>query len=126
MFPVRPRTIALLAALVAFLVATSVATSAPSEPAPDRGERSTRPLERAANGATELPELRTERSRTYRTREAAREVKIFTEPVNFRDAGGKWQPIDNALRRARAGIVNGDAGYSGGRCSCRATGAGPA
>src|SRR5579884_686739 len=45
----------------------------------------------------ELPALRTRTSRTYRVG-GARHLVACAEAVNYRDANGAWQPIDNTLR----------------------------
>lgn len=98
-----------VAALV--LVALAALIGAPAAHGAGRGDRSERPLERVSSDPVELTSLRTERSRTYRTPEGARTVKVFAEPVHFRNADGRWQAIDNALSRTRSGISNGAAGY---------------
>jgi hypothetical protein len=51
----------------------------------------------APQGRMEVPGLRTRNSRTYRTPEGHLESVISAGPVNYQDAGGAWQPIDNTL-----------------------------
>lgn len=45
----------------------------------------------------EIEELRTSRSRTYVTADGGRVARLFSESVNYRDAGGGWAAIDNKL-----------------------------
>ena len=45
----------------------------------------------------ELPALRTETSRTFELPSGQLAAQVYPAPVNFRGAGGKWQPIDNDL-----------------------------
>jgi hypothetical protein len=44
----------------------------------------------------ELPQLRTQFSRTYATR-GGYEAKLYAGSVNYQDGSGAWQPIDNTL-----------------------------
>src|SRR3954454_22483077 len=41
---------------------------------------------------------RTEYSRTYLRPDGLSVTRVSSEPVNFWDARGSWQPVDNALR----------------------------
>ncbi len=50
-----------------------------------------------APGRVEVPELRTRYSKTYRTPEGFLEAAVSAGPVNYQDAGGAWQPIDDTL-----------------------------
>src|SRR4030088_3569131 len=46
-----------------------------------------------ANGRTpEVPSLRTRNSRTFATGEGNLVATIATQPINYRDATGNWQP----------------------------------
>lgn len=98
--PAAVATAALLAAL-----AVPVAAGGTAEP-------------RIADGAIaaldeELPELRSDNSRTYETEDGRRVARVWTGPVNFQDAGGKWRAIDNTLRPTPGGgYENAANGYS--------------
>ncbi|MCA1842332.1 MAG: DNRLRE domain-containing protein, partial [Actinobacteria bacterium] len=48
-------------------------------------------------GGREVVERRTERSRTSVTPDGHFETAFYGVPVNYRDAQGAWQPIDNTL-----------------------------
>jgi RHS repeat-associated protein len=48
-------------------------------------------------GATELPDLRTEHSRTYQRPNGVRVAEISQDPLNYQDAGGRWAPIQLGL-----------------------------
>jgi RHS repeat-associated protein len=52
----------------------------------------------APPSGSEVPSLRTENSRTYRSGDGSLVAKISAGPVNYRDGAGDWQPIDTALR----------------------------
>ena len=114
-----------LLALVAGLTPTASAQSVPAGKEPTVGvvpevfrpERINRtPLggdnpsnaEGAATGLTGLSELdgpgevverRTEDSRTFVTEDGAFETVLYGGAVNYQDANGDWQPIDNSLVR---------------------------
>jgi len=45
----------------------------------------------------ELPERRTQASKTERTAPGKYRTTVFNAPVNYRDAQGKWQLIDSTL-----------------------------
>src|SRR4051812_3316428 len=45
----------------------------------------------------EIAHLRTRYSRTYREAGGQSVARISAAPVNYRDAGGRWQPIDDTL-----------------------------
>jgi RHS repeat-associated protein len=63
--------------------------------------------------ARELPELRTRTGRTY-VADGHRFAVLYPGSVNYRDAAGRWQPIDNALVPAEGGgaHVNRASNYS--------------
>lgn len=59
-------------------------------------------------GATELPEKRTATSDTYELHSGMLETRIYGTPVNYEDAEGEWQPIEEGLEEEAGGeIVNG-------------------
>lgn len=45
----------------------------------------------------ELPALRTRTSHTYLGSDGTYQAQIFSGSINYQDANGKWQPIDNTL-----------------------------
>ncbi|HMI82261.1 MAG TPA: DNRLRE domain-containing protein [Solirubrobacterales bacterium] len=57
----------------------------------------------------ELPGYRTGTSNTYRLPDGRLQTYLFEVPVNYRDADGKWMPIEEELEEAPDGsIINGD------------------
>jgi hypothetical protein len=54
-------------------------------------------------GAVEVPQLRTETSRTWALPDGTMRTRVFQRPVNYQDARGGWQPIDNQLVRSAGG-----------------------
>jgi len=61
---------------------------------------------------TEVPSLRTRTSRTFATGNGNLVAKIASEPINYLDASGRWEPIDNALIARPGGYRNKGADYS--------------
>ena len=60
----------------------------------------------------EIASMRTRNSRTYQTADGRGRVARFSAtPINFKDASGDWQPIDNSLTRNGANLTNGDNRY---------------
>jgi RHS repeat-associated protein len=58
--------------------------------------------------ATELPGKRTATSDTFRLDSGQLETRIYEAPVNYEDAEGNWQPIEEGLQERPGGaIVNG-------------------
>ncbi len=51
----------------------------------------------------ELANRRTATSNTYRLADGSLQTEIFQAPVNYRDAEGEWEPIDERLREAPDG-----------------------
>lgn len=82
--------------------------SGPVAKLPARDGRPERPQPRtgAPDKRTEVIELRTATSRTYRTSRGTLVAKLFTEPVNFRDAAGQWRAINNDLTASDGAYVN--------------------
>ena len=67
------------------------------------------PAAAAKSGERELPALRGATSRTFLAPSGSRRLVSSTGPVNYRDARGAWQPIDDTLMpdpSAPAGYVN--------------------
>lgn len=57
----------------------------------------------------ELPGRRTETSNTYLLPDGTMRTELFESPVNYRDEGGSWQPIEEGLEETPGGaITNGD------------------
>lgn len=58
--------------------------------------------------ATELSDKSTATSDTYELHSGLLETRIYGTPVNYEDAEGKWQPIEEGLKEGDGGeIVNG-------------------
>lgn len=51
----------------------------------------------AQSGETELAGLRTQDSRTFAEADGTRRLVASATPMNYRDASGAWQPIDDTL-----------------------------
>jgi RHS repeat-associated protein len=63
----------------------------------------------AAPQGEELPGRRTETSNTYRLPDGRLQTYLFEAPVNYKDADGKWMPVEEELEEAPDGsITNGD------------------
>ena len=62
-----------------------------------RADGSALPALNAHPGA-ELPSLRTRTTQTFEAKGGSYELRMATESINYRDATGRWQPIDNTLR----------------------------
>lgn len=63
----------------------------------------------AAPEGEEISARRTAMSNTYRLPDGRLETMIFEAPVNYRDADGRWMPIEEELEAAADGsITNGD------------------
>jgi RHS repeat-associated protein len=56
----------------------------------------------------EIPLARTATSRTFQLEGGARETRTYTQPVNYLDAEGDWQPIENELEETGGAIMNGE------------------
>lgn len=50
-----------------------------------------------AQHRTEIPSRRTRTSQTYVTDTGQYEARVYPGSVNYQDASGAWQPIDNTL-----------------------------
>lgn len=57
-------------------------------------------------GGDELVELRTATSRTYRAANGMHVTRVYQDPINFKDASGRWRAIDPRLERDGAAWVN--------------------
>ncbi|MCW2987158.1 MAG: repeat protein, partial [Solirubrobacterales bacterium] len=57
----------------------------------------------------ELEGKRTATSQTFRLPDGSRETRVYEAPINYRDAQGDWQPIEEGLEPAGGGaLTNGD------------------
>jgi RHS repeat-associated protein len=54
----------------------------------------------------EIPALRGMYSRTYEGKNGTAQLVLYPEPVNYRDAHGAWQPIDDSLVPSGSAYVN--------------------
>jgi RHS repeat-associated protein len=62
-----------------------------------------------ANPGPELVAERTATSQTFELSDGARETRIYASPINYRDEGGKWQPIEEGFEEAKDGaLTNGE------------------
>src|SRR3712207_1931855 len=99
----RPRLV-----ILALLAVVAAATVAPAE-ARDAGGKRAKHRDaappRVALGR-ELVGLRTRTSKTFVNQRGGRHARIYAGPVHFRDARGRWKPIDSRLRRQGARFVN--------------------
>lgn len=56
----------------------------------------------------EIPSARTATSRTFRLEDGTREARIYEHPINYLDAEGEWQPIENGLEETADGAITND------------------
>jgi len=54
-------------------------------------------------GARELPNRRGRFSKTYRNPDGTRTTSLFSEPVNYRDAHGRWRSLESRFVPVRGG-----------------------
>ncbi|HEY2282536.1 MAG TPA: RHS repeat-associated core domain-containing protein [Solirubrobacteraceae bacterium] len=54
----------------------------------------------------EIPALRSAYSRTYEGRNGTAQLVLYSQPVNYRDAHGAWQPVDDNLVPSGSVYVN--------------------
>jgi hypothetical protein len=71
-----------------------------------RGIRASVPAALASR-AGDIAELRTRTSQTFPAAGGSREIRVAQQSLNYRDAQGRWQPIDNTLRRDGDVVRNG-------------------
>ncbi len=91
-----------------FLAISAVPVFAVAADSDDSGEDPSRVLP----AAQELDSKRTATSRTFLLENGARETRVYTAPINYRDADGDWRPIEEGLEQGDgAVIVNGDNGF---------------
>lgn len=65
-----------------------------------------------APDSDELEGHRTATSRTYDLPGAEMETRIYAAPINYRDAAGSWEPIEEGLQETDTGaLVNGDSAF---------------
>src|SRR5260221_10849908 len=91
---------AVLAALV--ICGTGIALAAPdgSESPPAITQLSSAPQ---PDPGPELESKRTATSDTFRLAGGALETRVYESPINYRDAEGDWQPIDEGLEELPGG-----------------------
>lgn len=100
------RLIAALAAVLLALATASIALGA-QEGSNQVGEApSSSP---ALEPGPEIVSARTATSQTFRLPDGALETRVFQTPINYRDAEGNWQPIEEDLERQPdgSGLTNG-------------------
>lgn len=78
-------------------IGQSAGASAPAAPATPRPSHAPASPPGAPAPDGELTALRTASSRTFVTSGGARHAEVYTHPVNYRDASGAWQKIDDTL-----------------------------
>ena len=84
-------------------------------PAANRTPHGSQPSGRFRLGnapGTEVPSLRTRTSRTFATGDGNLVAKIASEPINYLNPSGQWEPIDNTLVARSGGYRNRGADYS--------------
>jgi hypothetical protein len=89
--------LALGAACTAGTARASIAASVPAATASRTGD---------------IPELRTRTSQTFAASGGSREIRVSQQSLNYRDAQGRWQPIDNTLKRDGDAVRNGANRYA--------------
>ena len=63
-------------------------------------------LARLAHGRRLVAARSTRFSSTYRLADGSMVTRLSTNPLNFRDAGGRWRPIDDTLVARGGAFVN--------------------
>src|SRR5436190_4103438 len=53
----------------------------------------------------EIVDARTATSQTFRLPDGSRETRIFSTPINYLDAEGEWQPIEEGLEETGEGTL---------------------
>ena len=97
--------------LLALLIIVSAGSAAVAK-LPRSGDRSG-PAPAATSGSpVELPGKRTASSDTFEIADGEFETRLYEEPVNYRDADGKWAPIDQRIEASEGGFTNAAAGFS--------------
>jgi len=93
------------ASLVAIVVVLAAGLGVAGAKPPTRDAGSV-PHQRAARvSGREVPLLRTAHSQTYKHPDGSYQARISTAPINYRDASGHWQPIDNKLQALSNGSL---------------------
>ncbi len=100
------RLIAAVAIVMLALAATSIALAEQDEPSEPNPALSEAP---AADPGPEVIADRTATSQTFELPEGARETRIYSSPINYRDEEGHWQPIEEGFEEAKDGaLTNGE------------------
>jgi RHS repeat-associated protein len=98
--------------VVAGLAGAAVASGANGDSAPsDEADAAALSAPPSTSEAEELPAKRTATSDTYELPSGERETRVFQTPVNYRDAEGDWQPIEEGLQREGSSFVNGQSSF---------------
>ncbi len=77
--------------------------SAPDQSAPGFDATAESELAQETDVPVEVTELRTETSSTFATPQGQLRTEVSLLPVNFTDAAGRWQPVDDRLVPAEGG-----------------------
>ena len=71
---------------------------APTSPPGPVSQPAKKPVEGFVAGrSSEVVAERSEQTKVFANPDGSRSARIFTEPVHYRDAGGRWQDIDNSV-----------------------------
>jgi hypothetical protein len=96
---------ALILTILLLALAVTAAIASEEQSAGDSGGT---PETNQASPVRELPGRRTATSDTFELHSGLLETRVYGVPVNYQDAQGDWQPIDEGLEEADGGeIVNG-------------------
>lgn len=99
----RKRTVAGLATLIGVVFGGTAALPVGDAAEPSRPAAGADPAQNLKL-VGEATELRTEKSRTFKTADGRLLQQLYTSPVNFRD-NGRWRPIDNTLEPGAEGSI---------------------
>ncbi len=111
-WPTRLLALTLLVALAALLCVTLPSARNLVKKFSARASGAASAIPQASQGQVEVVSARTRTSRTYKTASGYR-TEVFEGPINYRDAHGAWQAIDNTLIPAPpGGPFSPAAGYS--------------
>lgn len=90
----------MIAAVLVFAV-----SAARGEKSGDEGQGVVAADDPASQPVQELPDRRTASSNTFLLADGSLETRLFQAPVNYRDAKGDWQPIEEQLEELPSGAV---------------------
>jgi RHS repeat-associated protein len=97
--------VAVLGAVAAFFVALLAGeTSEAATPASSSTTAAKSASLAPPSGTGDVVALRSEFARSYRRADGSMRTMVSSVPINYRDASGRWQPVDTTLRADGGGV----------------------